>query len=139
MWAFYIKNIKDYFMNTIDNDEVIENYIPVDTSGRITEFIDAGNNTSNSTFVPGNPFILTGDKIMLSGDDPGCGLFFVPVDDPSRATKVTNIVENKPSMIIGIVPKVDGACHLEVRTQFNSFSFNKKLRSIRGKFVLRVA
>jgi len=111
-----------------------------DTNGHIAEFTDTDENTVNSVFVPGNAFVLTGDKIKVVGEDPECGLFFVPVNNPSGAVKVTRIIENNPSKIIGITPDVGSNCRLEVRTQYsNSTVTLKNIRSITGDFVLEAA
>ena len=72
------------------------------TRGHIVEYVDTDENAVNSVYVPGNAFVLTGDKIKLAGDDPECGLYFVPEEDPSAAVKVTRIIENSPSKIIGL-------------------------------------
>jgi len=40
----------------------------------------------------------------VAGDDPGIGVFFVPIEDPAKAVKATRIAKNLPSEIIGIVP-----------------------------------
>jgi hypothetical protein len=50
----------------------------------------------NRVFVPGNQFVITGDKIKVAGEDPACGVYMVPVDDPSSALKLTRIAENSP-------------------------------------------
>ena len=111
------------------------------TNGHIAEFIDTDENAVNSTFVPGNAFVLTGDRIKVAGDDPDCGVYFVPVDDPCNAVKVTRLIENNPSKIIGIVPQVESDCRLEVRTQFTSSGVLplKTVLYIIGKFILQAA
>jgi hypothetical protein len=106
----------------------------------IGEFINKEDDTDsdNSFFVPGGIFILYGNKIKVAGDDPGCGVFFVPVDDPSKAVKVKRLVENTPSKIIGKAPDIDcQRCRIEVRTQFTgSGTFLKKPRIIASDFVI---
>ena len=64
-----------------------------DSSGYIDSFIDFEEESTNSLFLPGNQFAVHGHKIKIAGDDPGVGLYFVPVDDPSKAVKVTESVE----------------------------------------------
>ena len=109
--------------------------------GHIAEYIDTVQQEVNNTFVPGNPFILTGDKIKVLGDDPECGVFFVPESDPSGAIKVTRIIMNKPSKIIGITPVIDDNCRVEVRTRYTNSGTTtlKYIRSITSDFVLEAA
>ena len=108
----------------------------------IDEYTDTDELIVNSQFTPGNIFSLTGSKIKIAGEDPGCGVFFVPVDDPSRAVKVSRIPENTTSKIIGVTPNT---CYsknrIEVRTQFNGSStvFLKTPRIISSSFVLETA
>jgi hypothetical protein len=59
-------------------------------------------NLINSTFVPGNGFMIHGHNIRIEGDDPACGLYFVPVEDPSKKVKITRILENNPSKVMGL-------------------------------------
>jgi len=106
----------------------------------IREFIDTDENAVNSIVVPGNAFIIIGEKIKLTGDGQDCGLFFVPVDDSSQAVRATRIIENSPLKLIGITPEISGNCRLEVRTLFSGSSTNlKNVRCITSKFVLEAA
>jgi hypothetical protein len=64
-------------------------------------------------------FVISSNRIKIAGDDPSCGLYFVPIDDPSKAVKVERIGENTPSKITGIVPNVDSLQNkIEIRTQY---------------------
>jgi hypothetical protein len=123
-------------------------YIAVDITGVadgnafIDEFIDRDEDSVNGIFAPGNMFCINGNKIKLAGNDPGCGVFFVPVDDPSKAVKVTRIGENNASTITGIAP--DTYCRynrIEIRTQYtgSGVTFLKAPRSIVSEFVLEEA
>jgi hypothetical protein len=108
-------------------------------SGWIDEFIDTDEDSINTLYVPGNQFVLLGNKIRVEGDNPACGVYFVPVVDPSKAVKVSRIAENNPSKIIGIAPKTQYKYNkIEVRTQFESsyFMFLKKIRVITSGFVI---
>jgi hypothetical protein len=108
-----------------------------ETSGWIDEFEDAESHSINTFFTPGNLFILHGDKIKIAGDDPACGLYFVPVEDPAKAVKVTRIAENNPSRIIGIAPETNCLRNkIEIRTQATNSSaiFLKKIRIITSNF-----
>ena len=91
-----------------------------DVTGWIDEFIDTDEHSVNTLYVPGDQFILLGNKIKVAGNDPDVGVFFVPVDDPAHAVKVTRIAENTASKIIGIAPKTENIQNrIEIRTQFS--------------------
>ena len=113
-----------------------------DVSGYIDEFRDLEEESINSLFIPGNQFSISGHKIKLAGDDPDVGIYFVPVEDPSKAIKVKRIAENSSSRIIGIAPDTEHLHNrIEVRTQFTGSGsiFLKKPRVITGDFVVEAA
>jgi len=110
-----------------------------DGNAFIDEFIDRDEKSVNSIFTPGDMFCINGNKIKLAGEDPGCGVFFVPVEDPSKAVKVTRIGENSSSTVTGIAPDTDYRFNkVEIRTQYtgSAVTFLKAPRSIAGDFVL---
>ena len=111
-------------------------------SGYIDTFTDTDEHAENSIFVPGNMFVLTGHKIKIAGDDPDCGLYLVPVDDPSKAVKIWRISENGASKITGIMPSSQNMLsRLEIRTQFAGSGgiFLKTPRIISSSFTLEEA
>jgi len=110
-----------------------------DSNAFIDEFIDRDEDSVNGVFVPGNMFCINGNKIKLAGDDPSCGVFFVPVDDPSKAVKVTRIGENGSSTITGIAPGTSCQYNrVEIRTQYtgSAVTFLKAPRTIVSDFVI---
>jgi hypothetical protein len=110
-----------------------------DGNAFIDEFIDRDVDSVNGFFTPGNMFCINGNKIKLAGDDPGCGVFFVPVEDPSKAVKVTRIGENSSSTITGIAPGTNYQFNrIEIRTQYtgSTVTFLKTPRSIVSDFIL---
>ena len=110
-----------------------------DTSGYIDEFIDAEEEAINTHYLPGNQFILHGHKIKKAGDDPAVGLYFVPLNDPSKTMKATRIAENSPSKIIGVAPGTGSSpVRIEVRTQFSGSggTLLKAVRVITSGFTL---
>ena len=112
-----------------------------DANAYIDEFTDTCEELVNSQFIPGNLFNLTGSKIKIAGEDPGCGIFFVPTEDPSKAVKVERIAENSASEIIGVAPDTGYTRNkIEVRTQFDgSALYLKAPRIIVSDFVLEAA
>jgi hypothetical protein len=112
-----------------------------DAAGWIDEFIDTDENAVNTHYKPDNQFVLHGHKIKIAGDDPGVGVYFVPVDDPTSYIKVRRIAENSPAKIIGIAPMTGFARNrIEIRTQFSGGgSVLKSPRVITSPFVLEQA
>jgi hypothetical protein len=67
-------------------------------------------------------------------------MYFVPVDDPSKAVKVARVAENMPTKITGIAPQTGFANNrIEIRTQFAGAGnkFLKAPRVIASGFILR--
>jgi len=110
-----------------------------DASAWIDEFRDTEEDETNSVYVPGNLFVIQGSKIKITGDDPNVGLYFVPVDDPSRTAKAIRIAENTPTRLVGISPKTECPQNrIEIRTQYagsNSILL-KTPRIITSDFIL---
>jgi len=79
-----------------------------ETSAYIDEFVDLEENLTNSLIVAGHGFAVHGHNIKIEGDDP-CGMYFVPVNDPSKRVKVERILENNPSKITAIAPDMGNA------------------------------
>jgi len=113
-----------------------------DAEGYIDEFIDSESQSVNGIYVSGNMFAIHGHKIKIEGDDPACGVYFVPVNDPGRAIQVTRIAENTASKITGIAPHIGyPASRVEIRTQFTGSGGTslKNLRTITSPFILEEA
>jgi hypothetical protein len=113
-----------------------------DPAGWIDEYIDVEGDSTNTVYVPGSQFVIHGHKIKVAGDAPGVGVFFVPIDEPSRAVKVKNLAENAPSKIIGVAPQTEHMHNrIEIRTQFTGSNnvFLKSPRIITSGFILEEA
>ena len=110
-----------------------------DSNANISKFSDNEEILPKNHFLPDHMFTIKGKKIKLEGDDPGCGVFFVPVDDPSKAVKVTRIALNTPTKIVGIAPNTNYAVNrIEVRTQYSGSKHTplKEPRVIVGDFTV---
>ena len=108
-------------------------------SGNIYEFFDLDAESVNDMYVPGNQFIIYGDKIKIAGDDPNVGVFFVPVNNPSGAVRVACIAENSLNRITGIAPNAESSySRIEIRTQHagSSDKFLKTPRIITSSFIV---
>ena len=112
-----------------------------ETDACIDDFIDRDTDSVNALFAPGNMFTVLGNKIKFDDQDPECGLFFVPSDDPSQAVKATRIAENHPTMITGIVPETAHRVnYIEIRTRFSgSKTPLKNPRIIKSVFTIEAA
>ena len=73
-----------------------------DTAGWIDEFTDTEENSVNALYAAGDIFTIRGSKIKIVGDNPGNGVYFVPVEAPAEAVKATRIAENTSTKILGI-------------------------------------
>jgi len=110
-----------------------------DVAGYIHEFYDHENDSINGVYQEGNQFVLTGNKIKIAGDDPDCGMYFVPTDCDCPPVKVTRLVENSSTKLIGIIPKTVWAhSRVEIRTQYSGSTtvFLKTPRVISSDFIL---
>jgi hypothetical protein len=110
-----------------------------DVTGLIHEFLDVDEEATSTYYVPGDMFVISGHKIKVAGDDPACGVYFVPVDDPSKEVKVERLAENTPTKIIGRAPKTGYQNNrIEVRSQYAGSGgiFLKEPRIITGNFIL---
>ena len=133
--------VRSKLRSLVENISVVVEGI-ADASGWIDEFIDTDENSINTLYTAGDQFIIHGHKIKVSGEDPTVGVYFVPVDDPSKAVKVTRIAENLPAKIIGIAPKTEWVENrIEIRTQFTGSGgvTLKAPRVIASSFVLEEA
>jgi hypothetical protein len=104
-----------------------------DGNAFIDEFVDYEADSVNAVLRPGDQFAVHGHKIKLAGDDPGVGLFLVPVDNPAGAVQVTRMAENSPSRLTGTLPStLTGHVRnrLEIRTRFSGAA-DKPLKEIR--------
>jgi hypothetical protein len=113
-----------------------------DTQGYIGEFFDYDEKEVNRLFLPGNQFAIHGTKIKLAGQDPSIGVYFVPVQDPSKAVKVVRIADNTSSKITGIAPNIEHMLNrIEIRTQYAGSGkiLLKSPRIITSDFVIEAA
>ena len=113
-----------------------------DTGGYIDEVIDQEANLVNSQFVPGHMVAIHGHKIMIAGTDPACGLYLVPVDDPSQRVKILRIGDNTPTRITFIALSTGFTENrIEIVTQFsgNSATPLKSPRIITSPFIIQEA
>jgi hypothetical protein len=113
-----------------------------DVNGFIDEFIDLEDGYINSQCVPGNMSAVHGHKIKIAGDDPKCGVYFVPVTSPQDRLKVDRMGDNTANRITFIVPNLyHTTSRVEIVTQFAGAGdkFLKAPRTITSPFILERA
>ena len=117
---------------------MIEGYADADGHARIYEFYDHYHNAVNEWFEVGGQFILTGSKIKIAGENPACGLYFIPAEGSQTPVKVDRPLENTATKITGLIPDIPfDKARIEVRTQFSSGTLLKEPRVITSKFTLQ--
>lgn len=84
----------------------------------INTIIDSTTHKQNEVLTAGAPAIISGNTLLLKGDDPSVGVYFTP-EGGGEAQKVNLIVSNTKSQIIVSIPQLsDGKYTLSVTTQF---------------------
>ena len=75
----------------------------------------------NEILTPGKNINIIGKGVKIKGENPVCGLYFVPEKTNEQTVKVelTDVVVNKPSQIIALIPKLNkGTWNVRLVTQF---------------------
>jgi len=119
-------------------------HINVDITGfadepYIKQFYCSEDNSINNSYIPGSFFCITGYKIKIAGDDPDCGVYFVPVEDPSKAVKLNRIAVNTNAKIIGMSPETGFLRNkIVIKTQYTGSGnvLLKRAKAITSKFIV---
>lgn len=83
----------------------------------INSILDSTTSLVNEVLTPGAPAIISGNTLLLKGDDPSVGVYFTP-DAGGQAVKVALVVTNTKSQIIISIPQLSkGQYRLSVTTQ----------------------
>jgi hypothetical protein len=111
-----------------------------DTNGFIDYLVDQEEDDfGHNMYLPGNMIAIYGSKIKIVGDNPANGVYFVPLDDPTKAVKMTRLGENSAARIMGIAPDTGHTQNrIEIRTQFTGATDKllKEPRVITSLFIL---
>lgn len=101
-----------------------EKWVDIEKTGTVTpqpqilEVKDSVSGQVNEVLTPGGVLEVWGNNIKIDGDNPECGLYFVP--ETGDSVKAQVIVQNKPSTLIVMIPALTvGNWTLELATQFN--------------------
>jgi hypothetical protein len=88
----------------------------------IQSVTDVKSGALNSNLTPGKNIKITGNRLKIDGDDPTCGLYFVPENTKDSVVKVeaSEFAMNNPSQIIAVIPNLKkGKWHLRLVTQYS--------------------
>jgi len=96
----------------------------------IQQFIDLKTKTTNESFTPGQVAALRGSLLKFNEEDNDQGIFFIA--DDGTAIRVDNIIKNKPSELMFLVPEriTTGSFQVELRTIFHNSKTMRKGRLI---------
>jgi hypothetical protein len=105
---------------------------PLQTGARIIAVTDIKTGSVNRLLTPGKNLRISGSKIKVTGDDPSVGVYFtlagadvradaaaIPALAPGVKIDETDIVENKPSEVMVLIPALGpGDYYVKIVTQF---------------------
>jgi hypothetical protein len=104
---------------------------PGQTGAHITAVTDVKTGSVNNLLTPGRALRIYGSKLKLVGDEPSVGVYFIAVDGTEVKVDSTDIVENKPSEALIMIPTLGaGEYTLRIITQYSgSGTLSKKLHT----------
>jgi len=86
---------------------------------QILEVVDSVSGKMNEQLTPGGVLKIWGDNIKIIGDNPDCGLYFVP--ESGETVKAQVIAQNKPLSLIIAIPSLNaGTYTIKLVTQFTN-------------------
>jgi len=135
--SFHFQSLKPLRMLRDNIEVLIEG--KADIHGYIAECTDVATGAVNETITPKNMCVLTGYKLKVAGDHPDVGVWFEQTDGPAKL-KVSNLAENTPTKLIGLLPDCpSGTYKVVIMTQYtNSSKLLKDIRVIESGFTLTI-
>jgi hypothetical protein len=89
------------------------------TGAFIASVTDVKTGSVNNLLTPGRPLRVYGTKLKVAGEDPSVGVYFKGADGTEVKVEASDIVENKPSDVIVMIPELaPGTYYLRLTTQF---------------------
>lgn len=106
----------------------------------VNSFLDSTTKSVNQVLTPNAPAVINGSNLIVKGDDPSVGVYFIPDGVNQTPIKVNLIVTNTKSQIIIQVPNLpDGQYMLSVTTQAGaSYALVKDPRTYQYPILLSV-
>ncbi len=124
-------------LRELNTDLRVEKVSTPVASNNIIEVKDSVTGKVNETITSGGVLEIYGSGLKIAGDSSEVGVYFVATDGGS--TKVSTIVQNKPSSLIVLVPKLDsGDYNIKIVTQYAGGKDLKEPRSIIFDHILTV-
>ncbi|MDR1219793.1 MAG: DUF4469 domain-containing protein [Treponema sp.] len=101
--------------------------LPTQTGAFIASVTDVKSGSANNLLTPGRPLRIYGSKLKVTGDEPSVGVWFKGADGVEIQVDETDIVENKPSEVIVMIPALAaGEWTLRLTTQFSGSGTDAK-------------
>ncbi|MDR2633161.1 MAG: DUF4469 domain-containing protein [Treponema sp.] len=93
------------------------------TGAFIASVTDVKSGSVNKLLTPGRPLRIYGSKLKITGEDPTVGVYFKGSDGAEVKVDATDMVENKPSEVIVVIPALPaGEWTLRLITQYSGSS-----------------
>jgi hypothetical protein len=95
-----------------------------ETGLAIVEVVDVKTGSVNGQITPDRNLRIKGSKLKLAGENPNVGVYFVnEITGELIKVEANEIVDNKPSELMIVIPQLDAGLYLvQVTTQFSSGS-----------------
>ena len=114
-----VKFNKGVLIRNTEAKIILEKTVAIAPQLQILEVKDSVSGKVNDRLTPGGVLEGWGNNIKIAGENPDCGLYFVP--SLGEAVKAQVIVQNKPSSLIIAIPSLAaGTYTLELVTQFTN-------------------
>lgn len=120
---------KGTLLRTVEKEIKFEKTNAITPQPQIQEIKDSVSGAVNERLTAGGVVEIRGYNIKITGNQPDCGLWFIP--DSGEAVKATVLIENKPSTLIAMIPALaQGAYRIRVVTQFSGGKELKDPKSV---------
>jgi vacuolar-type H+-ATPase subunit F/Vma7 len=106
----------------------------------IFEVIDVKTGSVNGRITPNRNLRIKGSKLKLAGDNPDVGVYFInETTEEEIKVEADEIVDNKPSELVIVIPPLEAGMYLvKVTTQFSGNALLKEPRSVTFEKTLTV-
>ncbi len=110
---------KGTLFKSLEKSIVFEKTHAVAKAPQVLELKDVFSNKLNEELTPGGVVELKGYNLKIAGDHSDCGLWFV--SESGTSIKSDIIIQNKPSVVIAMIPTVpSGNYRVKLVTQYAS-------------------
>jgi hypothetical protein len=124
------KNVRAYFKQNVSPQKEEK----ADKGPNLIDFVDNNSGEHNSILTPGGLGTLIGNRLSYDPEDQNQGVFFIAED--GAETQVAIIGQNKPSMLVFIIPETLSSGDYFIELRNTTF---KKLKSGRLSSIVSVA